>query len=233
MHRSTFRLALTAAALFAATANFAVAAPGDEAPTKERRIEIHKVGGPGHDVVFSAFPGDGFGWRGSILGVSFVPLTPELRQHFGAPEGAGVMVSKVIADSAAQAAGIEVGDIITKVDGKAVTEGMGLGQLIHARKAGETVALEVLRDGRTQNLSATLKESEDLPMFARRVLLQCKDENGAEKDCPEPAAWLGDLDCGDGGQCEIKVVCKEGSCSCTINGEDKPCPEGVAKIGGR
>jgi hypothetical protein len=233
MHRSTFRLALTATALLAATATFAMAAPGDEAPKKERRVEVHKLGGPEQDVFFAALPGDLFGGRGTTLGVAFVPLTAELRQHFGAPEDAGVMVSKVIADSPAQAAGIEVGDIITKVDGKAVTEDMGLGQLIHARKAGETVAIEVLREGRSQTLNATLKESEDLPMLARRVLLQCKDENGSEKDCPGAAAWLGDVDCGEDGKCEIKVICKDGGCSCTINGEDKPCPEGVGKAAGR
>lgn len=233
MHRSPFCLALTAAALLAATATFAVAAPGDEAPKKERRVEVRKLGGPEQDVFFAALPGDLFGGRGTTLGVAFVPLTAELRQHFGAPNDAGVMVSKVIADSPAQAAGIEVGDIITKVDGKVVTEGMALGHLIRSRKAGETVAIEVLRDGRTQTLNATLKESEDLPMLARRVLLECKDENGAEKDCPGPAAWVGNLDCGDEGQCEVKVICKDGDCSCTINGEDKPCPEGVGQSSGR
>ena len=131
-------------------------------------------------------------------------------------------------DSAAAAAGIEVGDILLKVDGQAVGEQHGLHRMIADRKAGDTVAIEVLRDGRQQTLSATLKEGDAAPqMFERKIMAFCKDANGEEKDCPEPA-FIEALDCGGDETCEVKVVCKdEGSCTCTINGEEKDCPAGV------
>jgi hypothetical protein len=218
MHGKSSRLAALTAATLLATASLASAgteAASAEAKT-ERKVIVHKIPGGGDGL---------FSWRGTMLGVGFVSLTPELRVHFGAPEGAGVMVSKVVADSAAQAAGIEVGDIVLKVDGQAVGEEHGLHELISDRKAGDTVAIEVLRDGRQQTLNATLKESEHAPqMFERKIMAFCKDANGAEKDCPEPA-FLGALDCGGDETCEVKVICKdEGSCTCTVNGEEKDCP---------
>ncbi len=218
MHRKLTRMAALAAATLFSTATMASA--GTEAATpaaeKERKVIVHKIEHPG---------GAGFSWRGTMLGVGFVPLTPELRAHFGAPEDAGVMVSKVVADSAAQAAGIEVGDIVLKVDGQAVGEEHGLHKLIRERKAGDTIAIEVLRDGRQQTLSATLKESEVAPqMFEKKIMAFCKDANGEEKDCPEPA-FIQAVDCGGAETCEVKVICKdEGTCTCTVNGEEKDCP---------
>ncbi len=238
MHSTALRrLAMTSAAVLAlaastasaaSSASYASASPGDEA-SPERRVEVHKIARPGHTMVVAGLPGGGFQGRGAMLGVAFVPLTPELRSHFGAPEDQGVLVSKVIAGSAAQAAGVEVGDIITKIDGEPVREGFDLAHQIHAKKAGETVSLEVLRDGRAQTLAATLAESEGPAMFEKKTLLmRCADENG-EKDCPSPA-FLGSLDCGDEGKCEVKVICKDqGDCTCTVNGEDQPCPEGLGK----
>lgn len=232
MNRPSYRLALSLAAALAATSTLAMASPGEDAAPKPQRIEVHKIAGPGHGVIVAGLPGENFQWRGTMLGVGFVPLTPELRQHFGAPEDAGVLVSKVVSGSAAQAAGVEVGDIITKVDGEAIGEGFELGHAIRGHKAGDTVALEVLRDGRTQTLSATLKESAAPMEFERRaIMMDCKDANGEEKECPPPA-FLSALDCGGEERCEMRVICKDqGDCTCTINGEDKPCPEGVGQHG--
>jgi hypothetical protein len=233
MHCASIRrLAMTSAAalaLAASTGSYASASPGDETAPTERRVEVRKIAGPDRQIVIAGLPGDGFKWRGAMLGVAFVPLTPELRRHFGAPEDQGILVSKVIADSAAQAAGVEVGDIITRIDGEPVREGSEFAHRIRARKAGETVALEVLRGGRTRSLSATLVESDAPALLEKKaIFMRCADENG-EKDCPEPTL-LGQLECGDEGQCEVKVICKDGGdCTCTVNGEDKPCPEGLGK----
>ncbi|HEY0510785.1 MAG TPA: PDZ domain-containing protein, partial [Thermoanaerobaculia bacterium] len=58
--------------------------------------------------------------RRGYLGIGLTELTPELRTHFGVPEEAGVMVSKVEPGSPAEKAGIKVGDILTRVDGNAI-----------------------------------------------------------------------------------------------------------------
>lgn len=231
MHRSQFRrIAVAAAAVLAATASFAMASPaGEPAEGKEpvRRVVVHKAGpGAGHDVLIHHPEGAFLLGRGTMLGVAFVPLTPELRQHFGAPADAGVLVSRVIADSAAEAAGIEVGDILIEVDGKSVGDAE-LGRLIHGRKAGDVLSIGLLRDGRQQTVSATLKETQVSEMFEKKVLaLHCKDADGEDKPCPDPVN-LQALAC-DGEVCEVKVLCKDaGNCTCTVNGEEKPCPEGI------
>ena len=46
---------------------------------------------------------------GGYLGVELVDLTPELREHFGAPRDVGVMVGRVEPGSPAARAGLEVG----------------------------------------------------------------------------------------------------------------------------
>ncbi len=82
-----------------------------------------KVLGSGHAQMLSLSP-HGF------LGVEASSLTPELRSHFGAPEDAGVILSRVLADSAAQAAGLAVGDVVTRVDGEEITSANGLGRVV-------------------------------------------------------------------------------------------------------
>ena len=55
-----------------------------------------------------------------FIGVQLITLTPELRRHFGVPDDRGVMVSKVIEDTPAAAAGIEVGDVLVTADGSPI-----------------------------------------------------------------------------------------------------------------
>lgn len=108
-----------------------------------------------HRAVFIAAPfGRGF------LGVQLLGLTDELRVHFGVPEGAGVMVSKVVPDSPAAAAGIHVGDILTSIDGDEVTSATALSSAIRHKEKGDVVDLDVWRDGRLDTYSAEIAERE-------------------------------------------------------------------------
>lgn len=169
-----------------------------------------------------------------FLGIMLTDLTPELRTHFGVPEDAGVLVAKVIDDSPAQRAGLQVGDVITLVDAESVASGGELARQIAGHAAGETVALEVWRDGRAQRLGATLEERQgtagrflplgprfhlrhgDGPM--RRIEVICRDG-----DCSDRHARTSDFDCDGADECEIRVLCEDGACSCTVNGEDADC----------
>ena len=93
-----------------------------------------------------------------FLGVETSSLTPELRRHFGVPEDAGVMLSRVVDDSAARAAGLEVGDIITRVDGDDIASSGQLGRAIRQKEGGEAVEIEFWRDGQVQQTTAILEE---------------------------------------------------------------------------
>lgn len=94
--------------------------------------------------------------RRGYLGVGLTELTPELRAHFGVPEDAGVMVSSVEKGSPAEKAGIRVGDVITSMDGKDVETSWDIRANIRDLKEGEQVPLMVFRDGKAQNIPATI-----------------------------------------------------------------------------
>jgi membrane-associated protease RseP (regulator of RpoE activity) len=97
-----------------------------------------------------------FGTGQGRLGAGVLALTEELRKHFGAPADAGLLVSKVEADTPAAKAGVKVGDVITRVDGDAVTDTSDVGNALSDRKRGDAVALVVVRNKRTLNLTAKL-----------------------------------------------------------------------------
>lgn len=96
--------------------------------------------------------------RRGFIGVTLVELTPELRTHFGAPKDAGVLVSDVRADTPAARAGVEVGDVITAVDGKRVRWSGDVSRGVRSRKAGDTVTVDVVRGGASRKLTVTVEE---------------------------------------------------------------------------
>ena len=95
---------------------------------------------------------------GGYIGVRPIPMTPELRKHFGAPEDAGVFVGSVEKGSPAEKAGMAVGDILTSVDGNAIESPRQLSHAVRHRKEGETVQVEVLRGGTKQTLAVKVAE---------------------------------------------------------------------------
>jgi membrane-associated protease RseP (regulator of RpoE activity) len=92
------------------------------------------------------------------IGVTLLEITPELRAHFGAPKDAGVLVSGVTADTPADKAGLEVGDVFIAVDGKRADWSGDVSREIRDRKAGETVSIEVVRGGAARKLTVTVEE---------------------------------------------------------------------------
>ena len=98
--------------------------------------------------------------RRAFLGVETSSLTPELREHFGVPAEAGVMLSKILTDSAAETAGLAVGDIVTRVDGEEISSAGGLGRAVRSKDGGDVVEIEYWRDGERYHTTATLTERE-------------------------------------------------------------------------
>ena len=96
----------------------------------------------------------------TYIGVSLTNLSPELREHFGAPKDTGVMVESVQADSPAEKAGIRVGDILLAVDGKDVTSSADLRRALTDKKEGDSVRIEALRGKARQTFVAAVKERE-------------------------------------------------------------------------
>lgn len=97
------------------------------------------------------------GSRG-FIGVTLVEITPELRSHYGAPREAGVVVSGVEADTPAGRAGVQVGDVITSVDGKRVRWTGDVSRAVRDKKGGETVEVEIVRDRAPRKVNITVEE---------------------------------------------------------------------------
>ncbi len=95
-----------------------------------------------------------------FLGVRYKMVSRDLALLNEVPEGAYIV--EVVSGSPASKAGIEQGDILTKFDGQPVKDDNGgLATLISKKKVGENVDIELWRDGKTENLKVTLKESSE------------------------------------------------------------------------
>ena len=91
------------------------------------------------------------------LGVYISELTADVLKNLDLPaDTTGVLVNTVMEDSAAQDAGIEENDIITKVDDVEVTSVNELKDEIGSHFPGERVTITVIRDGETEEIRLTL-----------------------------------------------------------------------------
>ncbi len=94
------------------------------------------------------------------LGVAYRMISRDLAILNELPEGA--YVQEIVEGSAAAKAGIQEGDIITKFDGKKITEkDGGLAGIISKKKVGDTVAITVWRESETLEIKATLETAPD------------------------------------------------------------------------
>lgn len=76
-----------------------------------------------------------------------------------------VVIDGIIEESAAEEAGLQKGDIITKIDGQAVTTIDATIKAIKKHKAGEAVEVTYTRDGQENSMSITLKKRKDKAFF--------------------------------------------------------------------
>jgi Do/DeqQ family serine protease len=93
-----------------------------------------------------------------LLGVSISDFNADTAEAFGIKDVQGALVQEVVSGSAAEEAGVKVGDVIIKVDDKPVSNASELRTTIGLRRTGETVKIEVVRDGKNRTLKATLTE---------------------------------------------------------------------------
>jgi serine protease Do len=90
------------------------------------------------------------------LGVEVQPLNQSLAESFKLKTPNGALVAKVTPDSAAEKAGIKVGDVILKLNGSPILDAGQLSQRIGVMTPGDKASLEIWRDGKTVSLTATI-----------------------------------------------------------------------------
>jgi len=92
------------------------------------------------------------------LGIVPQDVTPAMSRAFHDQSAAGALVGDVSAGSPAQQGGLERGDIITAVNGKAVADANDLRMRISMMAPGSEVSLAVLRDGAPRAIAVRLGE---------------------------------------------------------------------------
>lgn len=92
-----------------------------------------------------------------IMGVSISDVTPSNAKFFDMTKAEGAVVTSVSPDSPASKAGLKTGDVITALDGKPVTNSGELQMEVVLRHPGETIDLQVSRNGKTLNVPVTLE----------------------------------------------------------------------------
>jgi serine protease Do len=102
------------------------------------------------------------GW----LGIGIQPLTEELASKFGVKDGEGVLINEIFEGDPASKAGIQPGDIIIKIDRRAVNTPSSLSRMIAEIAPGKEIEIEVVRDQKKKNLMATLVERKDQATLA-------------------------------------------------------------------
>ena len=93
------------------------------------------------------------------LGVSMEDLTPDLATTLGLNVEAGAVVDEVIANSPADKAGIEAGDVITKVNGQPISGASDLRNKIGLMSIGSELHITLVRNGAPQEVTAVLTEA--------------------------------------------------------------------------
>ncbi|MCA1609540.1 MAG: S1C family serine protease [Thermoanaerobaculia bacterium] len=102
--------------------------------------------------------------RGAI-GVRLVDITPDLRAHFGAPKDAGALIGEVDKDCPARRAGLEVGDVVTSVDGEKVSSAWELARTVRRKEAGETLKVELVRNRTARTVQVKVEERREADLL--------------------------------------------------------------------
>jgi S1-C subfamily serine protease len=109
----------------------------------------------------------------AFIGVTTQPIYPQLAERLDLPSDHGALVTKVIPDGPADRAGLQDsdqrihfqgqqvqagGDVIVAIDGREIVNEGDLPRIIAGHDPGDTVELEVIRDGDTETVEVTLGE---------------------------------------------------------------------------
>lgn len=136
---------------------------GPEIEIERRLIDMQEPEGPVAPAAPSArrfvmsLDGDGGSW----LGVETQEVTSEKAKSLKLSPDHGALIGKVLPDSPASKAGLKENDVVTEINGQRVEGTAQFRRMIREIPGGRNVQLSVWRDGKQQNITATLGKSEE------------------------------------------------------------------------
>ncbi len=94
------------------------------------------------------------------IGVYLEAINKELLEYFGVKEGSGLLVTRLTKDGPAEKAGLKVGDVIIRVDGKLVYSVDELSEMIQDRKKADKVKIDLIRNKKALAIEVEIEEEE-------------------------------------------------------------------------
>ena len=91
-----------------------------------------------------------------FLGLSTVTLTPGIQRQLGLQVSKGAVVAAVTPGSGAENAGLQQGDVITRIAGKDVASADDVTAAVSDHKPGDTIEITVVRGGSSRTVTATI-----------------------------------------------------------------------------
>ncbi|HSW96846.1 MAG TPA: trypsin-like peptidase domain-containing protein [Candidatus Saccharimonadales bacterium] len=91
------------------------------------------------------------------LGVAYKIISRDSALLNDVPQGA--YIQQVVSGSPAEKAGIQQGDIMTKVDGQQITQQSDVASIISKKKVNDTISITIWRDGKTRDMQVTLENT--------------------------------------------------------------------------
>ncbi len=141
-----------------------------------------------------------------LLGVDTYPVSPDIAQALGLSGAQGALVTQVLLGSPAEQAGIHSGDVIVSINRATVMVPADVRNAIGLLRVGDTVDIELLRDGRARHVqavitqppeaaaAATVPPGEINPAFEGATLAESQGGSGVvvrNVDSGSPAAAAG------------------------------------------
>lgn len=127
-----------------------------------------------------------------VIGVKGLSVTEAIAEANNLP--VGVYVKEIVADSAAEKAGLRTGDVITACDGQAVTTIDEINKIRDTHKVGETLTMKVVRNGQSLDVKIVLQEEK--PEEANQTQQQQQQpqqlpQQQLPQQIPFPFSWFG------------------------------------------
>jgi serine protease Do len=119
------------------------------------------------------------------IGIGISDVTPDEAKFFNVNNASGAVVTQLEPDSPGSKAGLKIGDVITGLDGKEVTDAGELQVEVGQKQPGTTIQLNVMRNGKNETVPVTLEA-----MGSRD---SSREPSRAESGKPSWGLGLGDL----------------------------------------
>ena len=149
----------------------------------------------GKDMPFGLNPDRGF------LGVHLDNLNGQLGEYFGVEDGKGALVTEVVEDSPAAAAGLKAGDVIVQMGETDVDSPEALHQAMADTEPEQQMAVKVVRRGQTKSLSVTLGDLPEDAISKHIEIIGEGDDHWSIHTAPRMMKHFGDH-----GDVDVRVI---------------------------